>query len=225
MTSAQLVSTLQLVDSMFPVGAFAYSDGLESAAASGRVFDANSLSGWLNHFVQAVFAPCEGLALLKCMRAIEKKEWAGVRELDEELTALKPAAATRAGSRSIGRRLLITYASIIEDSSFSDFSDALAACNAPVAYAAVFSHRGLDCRDAILGFGYTRLAGMVSAALRLIAIGQHQGQAVLAKTIDRLPAITDLILENENEPLRCFGPLMDAQQMNHHYIYSKLFRS
>ena len=51
--SARLAHILQLTDSLFPVGGFAYSDGLESAAAGKRVHDASSLAGWLDHFIDA----------------------------------------------------------------------------------------------------------------------------------------------------------------------------
>jgi urease accessory protein len=225
MMATYLLRTLQIVDSLFPVGAFAYSDGLESAAAGGRVQDAASLAGWLHHVLYGVFAPCEGLALLKCMRAMEKKDWAKVREIDEELTALKPASATRAASKSVGKSLISTYASIVEDGSFARVPAGPEQCNAPVAYAAVFHHRGIDCSQALLAFGYARLAAVVSAGLRLAAIGQQQGQAVLARALDRLPEVTEHILANEAEPLRSFSPLMDIQQMNHRYLYSRLYRS
>ncbi len=225
MTPAQLVHTLQLMDSLFPVGAFAYSDGLESAAAAGRVHDANSLAGWLDHFINAVFVPCEGLALLKCLRAAEKGEWATIRSIDEELTALKPAAATRVGSRSVGKRLLTTYAAIVRDSQFLSIVETLPQGNAPVAYGVILSHRGLEGGDALLAFGYVRLAGIVSAALRLIALGQQQGQVLLTRAIDDLMIGVEHVLQTEDEPLRSFSPLLDIQQMSHRYVYCRLFRS
>jgi urease accessory protein len=213
------------MDSLFPVGAFAYSDGLESAATCGRVHDANSLSVWLDHFLDSVFVPCDGLALLKCMRATERGDWATVRSIDEELTALKPAAATRASSRSIGKRLVMTYSSIVKDNRSSPVLDVLPECNAPVAYGLILSHLALENRDALLAFGYARLASIVSAGMRLIALGQQQGQELLTEAIERLPGAAEQILRMEAEPLRSFSPLMDVQQMNHRYLYSRLFRS
>src|SRR2546426_12410420 len=106
MTPAQLLHTLQLTDSLFPVGAFAYSDGLESAAAAGLEYNADSLAIWLDHFLNAVFVPCEGLALLKRDRAPGKGEGATIRSIDEGLTALKPAAASRTRSSAEGQRVL-----------------------------------------------------------------------------------------------------------------------
>jgi urease accessory protein UreF len=51
MKSLHFIRSLQVTDSFFPVGAFAYSDGLETAAAAGRVRDAVSLGGWMKHFL------------------------------------------------------------------------------------------------------------------------------------------------------------------------------
>jgi urease accessory protein len=213
------------MDSLFPVGAFAYSDGLESAAVSGSVGDGASLSDWLDHYISNVFVPCDGLALLKSARAQERGDWAAIRSLDEELTALRPAASVRSSSRVIGKRLLTAYVSIQSDPEFSISIRTLPQCNAPVAYGLVLSHCGIECSDALVAFGYARLAGMMSAGLRLLSMGQQQGQALLTRAIERLPLATAQILECEAEPLRSFTPMLDIQQMNHQYIYSRLFRS
>src|SRR5262245_41167261 len=109
------VHTLQVTDSFFPVGAFAYSDGLETATTNGEVRDAASLGDWMNHFLRGVFVPCEGLALLKSMRALRAADLESLSRIDEELTAIRPAAASRAASLGIGRRLLSMHTSMRDD--------------------------------------------------------------------------------------------------------------
>src|SRR5205823_8399841 len=89
----------------------------------------------------------------------------------------------------------------------------------------VFFHSGLEEREAALAFGYNRLTGIVSAGLRLISMGQQEGQRLLTKALDRLPDAVDRILGTKDEPLRSFNPLLDIEQMNHQHIYSRLFRS
>src|SRR5262245_50618607 len=93
--------TLQLTDSFFPVGAFAYSDGLETAANSGLISNAAGLEVWMNHFLDGVFVPCDGLALFQAMAAYRKSDMAAVHRIDHELTAIKPSAAVRASSTGI----------------------------------------------------------------------------------------------------------------------------
>ena len=85
------------MDSFFPVGAFAYSDGLETAATAGHVSDAETLKQWMDHFIESVFVPCEGLALVKSIEALQASDHEILRELDIELTAIRPASAARPG--------------------------------------------------------------------------------------------------------------------------------
>ena len=225
MTPLQFVHALQLTDSFFPVGAFAYSDGLETAAANGAVHDAESLRIWMNHFLDNVFVPCDGLALLNCAEAFRRGDFQTIYALDDELTAIKPATAVRNASRSVGKRLFAAYSELSKDANFAKWVQTLPQCNAPVAYAVVMTHRGMNSREALLAFGYGRLTGIVSAGLRLIAIGQQQAQILLAELLERLPDAVERIVQMESEPLRSFAPMMDIAQMNHQYVYSRLFRS
>jgi urease accessory protein len=217
----QFIRALQFTDSFFPVGAFAYSDGLETAASKGCVRDAASLGKWMDHFVEGVFIPVEGLALVKCMRALKVGDVEKLYAIDEELTAIRPARAIRAASTGIGKRLLSVFAGI----SGSGQAIGLPQGNAAAAYAAVLFRCGIGERTAALAFGYNRLAGIVSAGLRLISLGQQQGQILLSEMAGRLPGAVDRILASTDEPLRTFSPLLDIHQMNHQYLYSRLFRS
>src|SRR5215510_12331824 len=106
MKSLSFVHTLQVIDSFFPVGGFAYSDGLETATDVGLVHDAASLAAWMDHFLESVFIPSEGLALVKCMLALKAGDLNTVQCIDEELTAIRPAREVRAASTGIGKRLL-----------------------------------------------------------------------------------------------------------------------
>ena len=221
MESLTFIRALQLTDSFFPVGAFAYSDGLETAAATGQITDGNSLSKWMDHFIEGVFIPCDGLAVMKSMEALKHDDLDSLRQTDEELTAIRPASAVRRASTLIGKRMLSLYASLHADAPALNLPHS----NSPVAYAFVYFREGLSSREAVMAFGYNRLAGMVSAALRLISIGQQEGQTLLTNATQRLPSAVDRIEQKIGEPLRSFSPFLDIQQMNHQYVYSRLFRS
>jgi len=213
-TAAQLLHVLQINDSLFPVGGFAYSDGLETAVANGAVGDGRSLEEWLLHYVRQVFIPCDGQAVFCAMGA----DAGTLAQIDDELTAIKPAAATRASSAMLGTRLLKTIAVIRDfpEPSYRTF---------PVAYGFVCAHLQVSPDVALLAFAYNRLASATSAALRLMAIGQHEAQGILTRVLEAVPEAVDTILNSGRQELRCFAPLLDIQQMNHRYLYSKLFRS
>jgi urease accessory protein len=225
MDSNSFIRSLQFTDSFFPVGAFAYSDGLETATSGGRIRDAVSLGEWMEHFLEGVFVPCEGLAVVKSMNALQAGDLQMLSHVDEELTAIRTSRAVRAASAGVGKRLLSLYAATHSEEGSSWNCLTLPHGNAAVAYAIVFFRSGLETRHAALAFGYNRLAGIVSAGLRLISVGQQQGQALLTKMLDRLPEAVDRIHEMADEPLCSFSPVLDIQQMNHQYVYSRLFRS
>src|ERR1044072_212619 len=115
---SQLVQILQLTDTFFPVGAFAYSDGLEGAASVGTVPDPESLREWLEQYLDEVFVPCDGLTLLKTVHAFAAGDCDHVCVLDSEVTATRPALSVRNSSRSVGRQLLSTYIAMVKDSNF-----------------------------------------------------------------------------------------------------------
>jgi urease accessory protein len=220
---------LQFSDSLFPTGAFAYSDGLETAVAAGHVRDAGDLESWMRHVAESVIVECDGPAALGAASAFAREDWETLAALDREVTALKPAAATRAGSSLTGRRLLKTWLALYPADRLDAFAAVVEtrrlAANLPIAYAVVATAAGLEDGAMLLGYGYGRLAGVASAALRLMAIGQQQAQRVLSARLAELPPVVDRILAGPARAPRSFAPAQEIEQMRHRQVYSRLFRS
>ncbi len=228
MDSTQFLQILQLSDGLFPIGAFAFSDGLETAAQRDEVVDADDVRVWLEHYVRDVFGNSEGPALVQSMAAFPE-DWKRLERLDRELTALRPSSETRASSRSLGLRLLKTCVELHPGRGLEDLLERIGSgqCHGNVAlvHGAVFRALGFDEKEALLAFAYSRLSGTASAALRLAPVGQQEIQGVLSNVLGRVPDVVDQILRN---PLRCmtsFVPVMDVAQMEHRHLYSRLFRS
>lgn len=225
-----LLPLLQLCDSFFPTGSFSYSDGLESAVAQKHVLDPATLIHWMDHYLENAFLSCEGLAFWQIHAAFQDHDWKTIQRLDWELTALKPSESVRKSSCSSGKRFLKSCLPLYEKQGLPTLMEKIEKQellgNAPTVYALVFAMIDIPRHDGLLGFGYTRLLGIVSAALRLISIGQQEAQGVLAHGLTRLPDIIKKLQSfDDHHPLESFTPLMDIQQMNHRYLYSRLFRS
>jgi len=73
--------------------------------------------------------------------------------------------------------------------------------------------------------GYQWLSGMISAALRLLPIGQLAGQRLLTVVLQHLPAIADAIRQQGWDDLSSAAPEFDIRAMQHEALYSRLFRS
>jgi urease accessory protein len=219
---------LHLCDSLFPIGSFAYSDGLESAAASGHVTGTADLREWLEMCLEEGFGRLDGPAIVLAWPAVETADWNAVVGIDDELTALRASSTARLANRSMGLRLLKTWQGLHADVRLEHM---LALVHAgrlgptlPVAFAAVGSCGGIARRDALAGYAYARLAATVSAAMRLVAIGQTEAHRLLSLALARVPASIDSVLARQAPP-ESFAPALDIAQMSQQYLHARLFRS
>ncbi|PWT79944.1 MAG: hypothetical protein C5B57_13055 [Blastocatellia bacterium] len=223
-----LAALLHLCDSLFPIGSFAYSDGLEWAVKRGLVLNMDDLDRWLDVCVDESFGRCEGPVLARAWPAFRNGDWKTVIAIDEEAMALRPSSSMRAANRSMGLRLLKTWSAVRPDGRL-DRAMALAADRVlgptlAVAFAAVAVSADIPQRDALVGFAYTRLAATVSAAMRVMPAGQTEAHRRLQAVLGRIPAIADDIVARDFIP-ESFSPALDIAQMSQQYLESRLFRS
>jgi urease accessory protein len=209
-----LLKILQINDTLFPTGGFAYSDGLETAVTNRLVCESATFERWLRQYIELVFVPCEGLAVKLAMHAGEE----ALQKLDEELTAIKPAASARAASTTVGRGFLKAVSTLHQIPTRSIE-------NLPVVYGVACRHFRVETEDALSAFAYNRLAATTSAALRVMSIGQQQAHGALTQVLKDVPAAVNQIMNNSDTHITSFAPMLDIQQMNHRYLYSRLFRS
>jgi urease accessory protein len=223
---------LHLCDSLFPIGAFAYSDGLEAAAArlSQHTNDraVELLSGWMDVMLHETVGRLEGPAVWSAWRGTADENWPMLAALDEEVTASRPASAARRSSRAMGQRLLVTWSALYPDPRLEHLlklggDGGPGPCH-PVAFAAACACSGIARRDAVAAFAYTRLAATISAAMRLTAIGQTDAHRLFSRALERVPAVVDGIAQREAPP-ESFAPLMDIACMSQQYLHSRLFRT
>jgi urease accessory protein len=219
---------LHLCDSLFPIGSFAYSDGLEAAAH--RSAGTNCLRDWIDVVLDETIGRLEGPAVWRAWLGFVDRDWDALIALDEEMTALRPAASARRSSRAMGLRLLTTWQALHADPRL-EHALLLATRGAlgpslPIAFAGACASAApaIDRRDAVEAFAYTRLAATISAAMRLMPLGQTDAHALLARTLARVPAIVDAIAECDAAP-ESFTPAMDVAVITQQYLHSRLFRS
>jgi urease accessory protein len=224
------LALLHVCDSLFPIGAFAYSDGLESATSDGRIGTAADLRAWLDACLDETIGRLEGPAVWQAWIAVRDADWSALEALDDELTALRPSSAARRSSHAMGARLLTTWSAIHPDLRPALFDSRCsepslrAGVNLPIAFAAACACAGADRRASVEAFAYTRLAATISAAMRLMPLGQTDAHALLARTLDRVPAVADAIAARDAR-IESFSPALDIAAMTQQYLHSRLFRS
>jgi urease accessory protein len=222
-----LLALLHLSDSLFPIGSFGYSDGLEAATPTGLVETPADLQAWLDVCLDEVVGRMEGPAVLRAWSEFERRDWEALCELDEEITAMRPSSAVRRSGRAMGLRLVTTWSALYPDRRLDHLLDLARVRRLgpalPVAFGCACASAGVGMRDAGAAFAYTRLASTTSAALRLMRIGQTDAHGQLARTLRRTPAVVEA-MTTRSQP-ESFTPAMDVSAMTQQYLHSRLFRS
>jgi urease accessory protein len=159
---------------------------------------------------------------------VDSHDWEAVVAIDEEMTALRASSTTRMANRAMGLRLTRTWQGLHPDDRLERLLSLARAGRVgpslPVAFSTVGWCGGMALRDALAGYAYTRLASTVSAAMRLVAIGQTDAHQLLSRALDRVPLAIDDVLARGARP-ESFAPALDMAQMTQQYVHSRLFRS
>jgi urease accessory protein len=225
--SRPLLALLHLCDSLFPIGGFGYSDGLEAATAAGLIETPADLQAWLDVCLDEAVGRMDGPAALRGWSAFDQEDWQALCELDGEITAMRPASATRRSNRAMGLRLVTTWSALYPDDRLEHLLDLARrqrlGPGLPIAFGCACASAGVGMRDTGEAFAYTRLASTTSAALRLMQIGQTNAHARLAKTLERVPVVVEAMTKRARP--ESFTQAMDISAMTQQYLHSRLFRS
>lgn len=209
-TAAHL-SLMQWLSPGFPTGAFAYSHGLEQAIAAGDVTDAGSFAQWLGD-VLAHGAGWSDAVLLAC----------GLRGAD--LDGLEDMARALAGS---AERL---HETVEQGAAFARAQEGLREVAVPpralpVSVAEAARHFPLPPDQIIALFLHSFAANLVSAAVRLVPLGQVAGQRVLTSQHDRITAIAARAANSELGDIATSAFRAEIAAMQHETLDVRLFKT
>ena len=225
---------LQTSDQFFPTGGFAFSHALEMYVAADLVRDRVTCQQLFVHLFDHSIGPTD---LVFCARAhrlaagpdaIDAKSSA-LAELDLMLAAMKVPSELRLESRHLGRSFLRGVMALSPPPLVREFRNRVQQGETPGHHAVVFgmaTHElGLPESSALPAFLYAIAAGLAAAAIRLVPLGQTDGQRLLH---DLQPCCARLVQRYANlDPEDAWSgtPGLDIRSMQHERLYSRLCRS
>ena len=220
--SSPLLPLLIWLSPAFPVGAFAYSHGLEWAVECGDVGDAASVQAWIADLVAIGSIRNDCILLAATMQAggCDTR----VRDINDLALALSPSRERHLETVSQGnafRDLVTNVWSHPQMASLAHLGDVAY----PVALGVAASAHGVPVGAAAEAFALAFVSNLVSAAVRLGPIGQTDAQRIIAALLPDVRACATRSAASTREDLgsACFRA--DIASMRHETQYSRLFRS
>lgn len=231
LSSRALLSLLQWCDSLFPSGAFSHSFGLESAVQSDKVKDQETLSDWIREKLAHQIFPCDLVILSQSYEACLQNDLEHIQSIDESAFAMRLPKEVREGGKMIASRLIQTavelYPSPWTRSCLTLFKSARLKGDPAVAFGIAAFSAGTPADTACLGYIYLFISGQVSAALRLLQMGQQAGQQMIHQLLDwtnqQLAAVEETT-SSSPDPMT-FMPAAEIACMRHEIAPMRLFQS
>jgi urease accessory protein len=228
MTEAWL-ATLQFADGLFPAGGFAHSFGLETYVHDGVVRERAGLEAFVAAHLDGSAGPADAVAVAAAVRLAGAADVTGWIVLDERLEAMKAVPETREASRQMGRQTLRVAAALGADQVLAALARVVADGLAPGHHAAVFGaalgRAGVEAELAAAAYLHSTAALLVGAGLRLIALGQLDGQRVLAAMRPRIARLAAAAATARPADMWSFNPGLELAGLRHATLDPRLFRS
>ncbi|MCW8843078.1 MAG: urease accessory protein UreF [Rhodobacteraceae bacterium] len=213
-TATETLTLTQWFSPAFPVGAFAYSHGLEWAIDSGSVHDRASAEDWIGQVLKYGVGWNDTLLLAAAYRA---SDLAALRDLDAIARAL-------AASKERVKETDLQGAAFCKAvSDLSDFS--LDGLSYPVATGWAAKRAGLPLDLTAQMYLQSFLSNLAAVAMRLVPLGQSAGQALIRDLTPQCVEIAGSALLGGLDDLTSTAFLADIAAMKHETQYSRIFRT
>jgi len=220
---SSLVGLLRLVSPALPIGAFAYSRGLEQAVTRGWVRDEASAERWIIGLLQHSLCNLDGSLLVRIERALaahdvpDAMRWIAISRASRESRELLLE------DEQTGRALL----KLLADLDVPHAAGLLAthSFSLVAGFAVAGRHHGIAIADLLAGLFYAACESQTGAAVRLVPLGQTSGQRILSSALCAIPACVEHALGVADDDIGSLMPALALGSAWHETQYSRLFRS
>jgi urease accessory protein len=226
--TSSLLKGLRFVDSFFPSGGYAFSSGLEAAVQGGAVRNAEELSRYVVESLMTGMGEREAVTVGLAHEAYVSGVLDMAFKTDKELEAMKLGRESRTASRQMGRQIIRLAADqLARQPLIEEYLAAVEAEQTPghlaVSLGLTLAAAGWSKEDSIAAFLYQTATGFVAAAMKLLPIGQREGQRLLESWLDVIERVSRNAAHQR--VLQSWSPVQDIYSMRHSRLESRLFRS
>jgi len=209
----------------YPVGAFSYSGGLEWAVEAGDVRDADALRRWIAVVIGQGGGFCDAVFLVHAHRAATERDEAGLRAVAELAVAFAPGKERRLETTAQGRAFVEATRAAWPCVALEFFARWDGPIAYPVAVGVAAAGHAIAVGPSLAAFVQAIAANLVSAGVRLVPLGQTDGQRVLAALEDVVAMTVERALAVPLDEVGSAAFRADLAGMRHERQSTRLFRS
>jgi len=220
---AAMLRLMQISSPMLPVGAYAYSQGLEYAVACRWVEDESSARDWILGLMSHSLCKLDVPVLVRIHRAWRSNDEPAVRFWNEYLYAARDSAELQAEDRQMGQAL----ARLLTDLEMPEAA-AWTACPRTcflTLFGLAAARWGIAPDKAVCGYLWAWVENQVTAAIKLVPLGQTAGQKILSTAAIAIPDVVRSGLALADDEIGFTAPMHAMAGALHETQYTRLFRS
>lgn len=244
--SLQLLRLLQITSPALPVGAYSYSEGIEYLCSQGTIQTESELFDWLKRELSFGFVTNEAAIALRAHQSVLNDNLESLKYWNNWFSATRETEEVRLASWQMGQSLMKLWCQLPEDITLNKNSQKIAdflpqakdnfpnnslnnsiaqGCNYAIAFGIVAASLEIDARNAVVGYIYSWLSNLVSAAVRSVPFGQTTGQKIIFRLSSDILVSSQFALQRVDSELEWCSWGASLACANHETQYSRLFRS
>ncbi len=221
----KLLKLLQLSSSNLPLGAYAYSEGLETLVEQQKITSLETLFNWLSQQLKFGSIRIETAIMIRSYQNFANQNFEKLNYWNNYLTANRETKELRQQSWQMGNSLIKLLLNIEKDNLLTKINQISLPCNYSIAFGMTAQLWKIDLENAILAYLQTWTNNLITAGIKLIPLGQTQGQKILTQINEIIVFVAEEIINLQDDQLFSCNIGLSLASMQHETLYSRLFRS